>query len=164
MPRGTDGESAPLVSTRAEPKEETRSTVKKRELVATLLALVLTACSSVCETRAPRTGPLAAWDPIDEAFAGCQAACGAHVEGADPGIVTQPGASIGDRTYCPVSGAVFTVAAEHTHAEVDGHTVWFCCAGCAAYFEAHRDEVLDARGMRGTPPARAGTEPTRVGG
>lgn len=134
----------------------------QKKIVGVVLALVLSACNSVCETHPPRTGPLAAWDPIDDAFAGCQAACGAHVEGTDPTIVSQPGASVGDRTYCPVSGAVFTVEAEHPHAEVDGHDVWFCCAGCAAYFEAHRDEVLDARGMRVAPHTTAGS--TRVGG
>ncbi len=137
---------------------------KKTLGIVLVLALSWSACHSSSESHAARTGPLAAWDPIDDAFAGCQAACGAHVEGADPTIVPQPGASIGQRTYCPVSGAVFTVAADHPHADVDGHTIWFCCAGCAAYFEAHRDEVLDARGMRGAPLTRASSEPTRVGG
>lgn len=136
----------------------------QKKIVGIVLALALSACHSACDAPAPRSGPLSAWDPIDDSFAGCQAACGAHVEGADPSIVAQPGASIGQRVYCPVSGAVFTVGAEHPHAEVDGHTVWFCCTGCAAYFEAHRDEVLQARGMRGAPPAHASTEATRVGG
>lgn len=92
-------------------------------------------------------GTLQRWDPVDSAFAGCQSACGAHVEGDQPDIVAQPGASIGQRTYCPVSGAVFEVEADHPHADVDGQTLWFCCAGCAAYFEAHRDEVLELRGI-----------------
>jgi hypothetical protein len=109
-----------------------------------MLALVVTACSAPAPAR---TGPLALWDPVDAAFAGCQGACGAHVEGAHADIIAQPGASLGQRTYCPVSGAVFEIAAEHPHVDVDGRTLWFCCAGCASYFEAHRAEVLAARGI-----------------
>jgi YHS domain-containing protein len=109
------------------------------------VALVVSACHPASEPAA-QTGPLEAWDPVSEGFAGCQESCGAHVEGASADIVSQPGASIGQRTYCPVSGAVFEVTASHPHVEVDGQTLWFCCDGCAAYFEAHREEVLSARG------------------
>jgi hypothetical protein len=116
-----------------------------------MLALVVMACSAPAPAR---TGPLALWDPVDDAFAGCQGACGAHVEGVHADIIAQPGATLGQRTYCPVSGAVFEIAAEHPHVDVDGQTLWFCCAGCAMYFEAHRDEVLAARGMLTARPSQ----------
>jgi YHS domain-containing protein len=88
-------------------------------------------------------------------FAGCQGACGLHLEGERDDVVVQPGASVGQQTYCPVSGAVFTVAAEHAKREVDGHTLWFCCEACAAYFEAHEDAVMEARGLRRGPTTHA---------
>ena len=47
----------------------------------------------------------------------------------------------------PVSGAVFRIAEGAIKREVAGKAVYFCCASCAAYFDAHRDEVLSARGM-----------------
>ncbi len=116
-----------------------------------------------CQTQPARSGPLEVWEPVDSAFAGCQGACGAHVEGSHADIARQPGASIGARTYCPVSGAVFEVDAEHPHVDVDGQTLWFCCAGCAEYFAAHQREVLEARGIgRGAP--RASAEPPPTGG
>ena len=56
-------------------------------------------------------GPVALWEPVDSAFAGCQGACGVHVEGPSADVIAQPGAAIGQRTYCPVGGAVFEIAA-----------------------------------------------------
>ncbi len=91
---------------------------------------------------------LALWAPVDSAFAGCQGACGAHVEGPSANVIAQPGVSIGQRTYCPVSGAVFEVTEEHPHVDVEGQRLWFCCGGCAEYFEAHREEVLRARAIQ----------------
>jgi YHS domain-containing protein len=83
--------------------------------------------------------------PVNAAFAGCQGACGAAVTAPDPDVVAQPGANIGQRTFCPVSGAVFRVEATHHHAEIGGQKLWFCCEGCMHYFEQHRAEVLAAR-------------------
>jgi len=90
---------------------------------------------------------VAAWEPIDTAFAGCQGTCGAHVDGPTSGVVAQPAATLGQRTYCPVSGAVFTIDAERPHVDVGGHAIYFCCAACASYFEAHRSAIVDARGL-----------------
>jgi YHS domain-containing protein len=56
-------------------------------------------------------------------------------------------AKVGDYTYCLVSGAVFQIKESHFHAEVPGKTVYFCCEGCARYFEANRDHVLKLRGL-----------------
>lgn len=123
-----------------------------------LLALVVAACSPSVAPPA-RTGPLTLWDPVDVAFAGCQGACGAHVEGGHTDIIAQPGATVGQRTYCPVSGAVFEIEGEHPHVDVDGRTLWFCCAGCAAYFETHREEVLAARGMVTPSPSQGPASP-----
>jgi hypothetical protein len=111
----------------------------------TFAVALVVACSS--ESAAVRTGPLALWEPVDPSFAGCQGACGAHLEGDHEGVVEQPGAVVGDRTYCPVSGAVFEVDADHRHVEIGRRTLWFCCAACAHYFAEHRDEVLAARGI-----------------
>jgi YHS domain-containing protein len=30
---------------------------------------------------------------------------------------------------------------------VNGKTVYFCCEGCARYFEANRQRVLEQRGL-----------------
>jgi hypothetical protein len=109
-----------------------------------LLAVALIACSAEPHSSAP----LAAWEPVDPAFAGCQHSCGAHADGPQAGVVAQPGATIGQRTFCPVSGAVFRIDASHPHVDVDGAPLYFCCAGCADYFAAHRAEVLRARGIR----------------
>lgn len=128
--------------------------VMMRKHIVRVVALVLLAgCAEEedcgCEhesTTAAASGPVALWEPIDSAFAGCQGACGAHVEGPSD-AVAQPGVSVGQRTYCPVSGAVFEVTAEHQHVDVEGQRLWFCCAGCLEYFHAHRDRVLRARGI-----------------
>jgi hypothetical protein len=105
--------------------------------------VLLTACTSAPPSSAP-----AAWEPIDTAFAGCQGSCGAHADHAQDGVVEQP-AAMGDRTYCPVSGAVFTIDGERPHASVGGHTIYFCCAACASYFEAHQSEIVTARHLGG---------------
>jgi hypothetical protein len=94
----------------------------------------------------PEPAAIAAWDPVDETFAGCAGSCGARVEHA-PRAVMQPGASVGDETYCPVSGAFFRVEVSHPHRDADGRRFYFCCDGCASYFDAHTHEVLAARGI-----------------
>lgn len=128
------------------------------------IGLLGAACTPTADAPAARSGPLAPWDPVDPMFAGCQGACGARVEGSHADIAVQPGAAVGQRTYCPVSGAVFTVEAEHAHAEVDGRTLWFCCPACAEYFEAHRDEVTEARGIELRPATQARSAPAHHGG
>lgn len=67
--------------------------------------------------------------------------------GSSPDIVIQPGARVGQRTFCPVSGAAFDVTESSIHREVAGKTIYLCCEGCAAYFDAHREQVLAVRGL-----------------
>lgn len=91
------------------------------------------------------------WEPADPAFAGCAESCGQPASDHVDGVVAQPGARPGDRTYCPVSGVVFEVDPEaargdaHT-SEVGGEPIYLCCGACAEYFEAHGDEIARARG------------------
>jgi hypothetical protein len=80
-------------------------------------------------------------------FSGCQSACGSRSEADRSRARPQPRVSPGDVTYCPVSGAVFEVAASRPSRTVDGLTLYFCCDACAAYFDEHRAEVLDRRGI-----------------
>lgn len=89
---------------------------------------------------------LAAWDPVDAAFKGCEGGCGSR--GEDPKAHLQPGASVGDLAYCPVSGVVFTVKAQSPRADVEGKPVFFCCDSCAAHFASNRTAVLAARASR----------------
>ena len=49
-------------------------------------------------------------------------------------LVPAGAAKVGDRTKCPVSGEVFTVAADSPHAEYNGKTYYFCCPHCPAEF------------------------------
>lgn len=127
------------------------------------IGLLAAACTPTSDAPTARSGPLAAWDPVDPMFAGCQGACGARVEGPQTEIAVQPGATVGERTYCPVSGAVFTIDATHAHAEVEGQTLYFCCPACAEYFEAHRTEVMQARGIP-TSPVQASAARATPGG
>jgi hypothetical protein len=62
-------------------------------------------------------------------------------------VKEQPGAAVGDRVYCPVSGAVFTVTADSQRREHGGKPLWFCCPGCATHFDAHTARVASARGL-----------------
>src|SRR5687767_7180809 len=52
------------------------------------------------------------WDSVDEMFSGCAGGCGLRATGPTEGVAAQPGAAIGQSTYCPVSGVVFEVKAE----------------------------------------------------
>ena len=67
--------------------------------------------------------------------------------GGAPGVVEQPGATVGKQAYCLVSGVIFTVTAVSPTRQAAGHTFFFCCAGCAGYFAANADRVLAARGV-----------------
>jgi hypothetical protein len=120
-------------------------------VVTAFAILAGTSCEPTPAAPPPASATVAvrAWEAVDPAFAGCQGSCGAHVEGPSDEIATQPGARVGALAFCPVSGAVFTVSEAHAHADVEGGRLWFCCAACAAYFEAHRDVVLAARGVTG---------------
>lgn len=62
-------------------------------------------------------------------------------------MVIQPGAQLGDRTYCPVSGVVFTVKETSPSVMVDGKPIYFCCASCSAYFAANKDRIAALRGL-----------------
>jgi YHS domain-containing protein len=61
-------------------------------------------------------------------------------------VKEQPGAAVGDRVYCAVSGAVFTVTAESPRRDHDGKALYFCCPGCATHFDAHAAQVAARRG------------------
>lgn len=60
-------------------------------------------------------------------------------------MIEQPGAQPGQRTYCPVSGVVFTVTDASPRHEVGGKPIYFCCQGCANYFAGNREEVMAKR-------------------
>ena len=95
------------------------------------------------ETATKRLKP---WEPVDASFNGCsEGFCGTR--GKNARAVIQPGAKVGDYTYCIVSGAVFQIKESHFHTNVNGKTVYFCCEGCARYFEANRQRVLEQRGL-----------------
>jgi copper chaperone CopZ/YHS domain-containing protein len=104
------------------------------------------------QARAPKPAPTAAnaplkpWEPIDETFRGCEGGCG--LRGEDPKAVIQPGASIGQTAYCPVSGVAFQVTPSTHKAEVNGKPVYFCCEGCARHFAAAKDEVAAKRSWK----------------
>ena len=95
------------------------------------------------DVKAARLKP---WQPVDASFNGCsEGFCGTR--GQNPRAVIQPGAKVGDYTYCLVSGAEFQIKESHFHAELDGKTVYFCCEGCSRFFSANREKVLASRGL-----------------
>ncbi len=114
-----------------------------RLAISSALLILAGACSDE-PVPSPRLEP---WQAVNAGFEGCQGSCGHHGQG-ETAAVLQPGAAPGQRTYCPVSGAVFTVAESTPHRLVDGKPYYFCCSGCMTYFEAHEPEVLLARGVR----------------
>ena len=111
-------------------------------------AVIAAPCFATDPKPAPstkKTASVPAWESVDPAFQGCGGvgACGAR--GRNDAAIVQPGAKIGQLTYCPVSGAVFEVKAESPKAEVDGKPMYFCCEACAQHFAKHREEVLAKR-------------------
>ena len=62
--------------------------------------------------------------------------------GGSAEVVLQPGAHEGQQAYCPVSGVVFQVKAASARREVNGKAVFFCCEGCASYFDEHREAFV----------------------
>jgi hypothetical protein len=93
------------------------------------------------------TATLAADQAVDKDFEGCKASCGSHSPSMKAAARVQPGAMLGDIVHCPVSGAVFRIKEDAVKREVLGKPIYFCCASCAAYFDAHRSEILTARGI-----------------
>lgn len=93
------------------------------------------------------TATIALGESVDPAFEGCKASCGSRSPSLRASARAQPAAVLGDVVFCPVSGAVFRVNEGAQKREVRGKPLYFCCASCAAYFDAHRDEVLAARGF-----------------
>ena len=59
----------------------------------------------------------------------------------------QPGVKVGQRTFCPVSGAAFVVTDASPHRDVGGAPIYLCCDACAEYFDAHRATVIAVRGL-----------------
>ena len=92
---------------------------------------------------------LAPWEPVDAMFTGCSnGSCGTRITNAK--VVAQPGAKLGQKVYCPVSGVVLVVQASTPTVDVDGKPVRVCCEGCARHFKAHRGQVLALRGLEPT--------------
>jgi YHS domain-containing protein len=44
-----------------------------------------------------------------------------------------------------VSGVVFPISQTSVTRQVNGKTLWFCCEGCAGYFDEHRARLLELR-------------------
>jgi len=65
--------------------------------------------------------------------------------GRSADVLEQPGAKIGARAFCPVSGVAFVVKPASEQRAVNGKTVYFCCPACAGYFDNHSDEIAAAR-------------------
>lgn len=101
--------------------------------------------SSTTATNANAT--LTADQAVDKEFEGCKASCGSRSPAMKAIARAQPGAVLGEVVHCPVSGAVFRIKEDAVKREVLGKSIYFCCASCAAYFDAHRSEILTARGI-----------------
>ena len=107
------------------------------------------------EASPPRAAPstiaaaskLEPWQPTDEAFRGCEGGCGLRVASSAADVVRQPGARLGQRIYCPVSGVVFEVKESTPRRDVNGQLLYFCCEACAQYFDGHRERILALRGL-----------------
>jgi len=84
------------------------------------------------------------WEPIDETFRGCEGGCG--LRGEDPhASVQRREMAAGQKTYCPVSGVVFTVTDESVRRSYGGQTFFFCCEGCARHFDTEPARILALR-------------------
>jgi hypothetical protein len=133
-------------------KLETVSRLEGAALVAVLFitAAILGACEaspSHAGTNSSRSSMLAPWQPVDEAFRGCEGGCGLRVASSAEGVGLQPGVQVGERTYCPVSGVILPVEEASAHRVDGGARLWFCCETCALYFDANRDRVVAFRGL-----------------
>src|SRR5262245_29038710 len=83
---------------------------------------------------------LAPWVSVDPSFNGCAKSCGAGAGAKRDDARPQPGAALGDHTYCPVSGALFKVTDATPKRMVGGKLYYFCCDVCATYFSSHAEE------------------------
>ena len=87
------------------------------------------------------------WEPADASFIGCSNGfCGFRTPNAK-GIVPQPGAAVGRKVYCPVSGVVLAIKDSTLAEEIEGKPVYVCCEGCKRYLAANRERVLALRGI-----------------
>lgn len=87
------------------------------------------------------------WEPADASFLGCSNGfCGLRTPNAR-GITAQPGAAVGQKVYCPVSGVVLHIQESTPSVPVEGKPVYVCCEGCARYLAANTDRVIALRGM-----------------
>ena len=93
------------------------------------------------------TVAVAPWETADAAFNGCAGGCGLRVAGPTEGVLVQPGAVIGQRVYCLISGVVFEVKPTSVQRVVGGKTLYFCCEACAQYFTANQARILALRGI-----------------
>jgi YHS domain-containing protein len=57
--------------------------------------------------------------------------------------LNKKGVKIGDKTICPVSGKVITVAVDTPKEIYDGVTYYFCCAHCVEKFLKNPDLFVD---------------------
>ena len=65
--------------------------------------------------------------------------------GRSAGAVFQPGAKLGEETYCPVSGVVFAVSEATPVRTYEGGEYHFCCPACAAHFDQHASKIVATR-------------------
>lgn len=103
-----------------------------------------------CETpvaKPERGTVLNPWEPVDEDYRGCEGACGTRATAASPDTTPQPGAAVGQLTYCLVSGVTIPVKEAGPRRVVNGALVYFCCEACAVYFSEHETTVSRARGL-----------------
>lgn len=67
--------------------------------------------------------------------------------GRSADAVSQPGAAIGQKVYCPVSGVLFEVTSESAKIDSASGPIFACCQGCAQYLSNDRERVLALRGI-----------------
>lgn len=102
----------------------------------------------VSQTQAPAsTMKLQPWETFSDRFVGCAGGCGQRMTGPTEGVVVQPGAMIGQRAYCPVSGVAFEIKPVTSRRSVGDRTFYFCCESCAEYFMQNQGAILAARGL-----------------
>lgn len=98
---------------------------------------------------AAHSAKLAPWQTVHDGFDACAGGCGTRATGPIVGVIAQPGAAVGQGTYCPVSGVAFEIKATSVHRRVGQQILYFCCEACAAYFTANQAAILAARGIAG---------------
>ena len=135
--------------------------MKKTPLLRYVLVLLIATLACACERKEVKQGSKATatvgastikklqpWETVHEGFNGCAGGCGMRVAGPTEGVIAQPGAMIGQRVYCPVSGVAFEVKPTTAQRVVGDMTLYFCCESCAGYFMTNQTSILAARGIR----------------